>query len=251
MSAAPENMWQPEEEPRPPRAGSLLEGLTTCLNTLLRCLCCLEETERWAWVQWVTLGRRCRRCIYRRAPPLPALPTLPMPASQAGHLTCRAPTRREGGQRLLSAHQEALGIEASSSPPRLPLRTSAALPTESAAAAGEAGPLLKGRGPSSSSSSLPSSLPPMPLPFFPAPRHARQGSAGSQHGSGGGGGGGGGNGGESPPPGASPTKQKGKGGSKLSLLEDSEDICPTCGCRRLRGIVVAGRSSGGWTPRCK
>lgn len=173
-------MWQPaEEEPRGPQGASLLDGLTACLNTLLRCLCCigLEDAER------------------------------------------------EGGQRLLSAHQEALGIEASASPPRLPLRTSAALPTSQAAAAGESGPLLKGHGPSSSS--LPSSLPPMPLPFFPPPRHARQGSAGSQHGSGGGGGNGG-SGGESPPPGASPTKQKGKGGSKLSLLEDSEDICPTC-----------------------
>ncbi|PRW57997.1 E3 ubiquitin- ligase [Chlorella sorokiniana] len=177
-------MWEPaEEEPRPQRDSSLLDGLTACLNTLLRCLCCLSLEDG----------------------------------------------EREGGQRLLSAHQEALGIEASASPPRLPLRATAPLPTE-AGAASESGPLLKGRGPSSSSSSLPSSLPPMPLPFFPPPRHGRQGSAGSQHGSGGGSGGngGGGNGGESPPAGASPTKQKGKGGSKLSLLEDSEDICPTC-----------------------
>ena len=153
---------------------------------------------------------------------------------------------------MLSAHQEALGIEASASPPRLPLRTSAALPTSQAAAAGESGPLLKGHGPSSSS--LPSSLPPMPLPFFPPPRHARQGSAGSQHGSGGGGGNGG-SGGESPPPGASPTKQKGKGGSKLSLLEDSEDICPTCehGCQEIAGCNKAGHFVWrlGATERCQ
>lgn len=173
-----------------------------------------------------------------RVPPsrLPAVCSLPThsPVSSG---------RREGGQRLLSSHQEALGIEASSPPQSLPLRVPDAA---AAAAAGEARPLLKGRGPTSSSSSLqPSSLPPMPLPFFPAAQHARQGSAGSQHGGGGGGGTGGG--GESPPAGSSPTKKR-KAGSKLSLQEDAEDICPTCepaGCRKGRGDAPRGRAGGG------
>ena len=127
----------------------------------------------------------------------------------------------EGGQRLLSVHQEAssLGIEASAaSPPRLPM-----------VGASERGPLLKGQGPSSSSrgSLQPAASPPMPPPFFPAAtrRHKRRSSDASRHSGSASSASSPGGGGSPKAAGSGKGEVEGQGG--LPLVED-EDICPTC-----------------------
>lgn len=118
-----------------------------------------------------------------------------------------------------------MGIEASASPPRLPLN--------------DRMPPLKGLASTSRSSSLqPSASPPMPQPFFPAPqpqRHKRSGSDGSRPGGGGG-----------SPEGASPKAGAKRSASGLSLLDD-DDVCPTC-LDAYTGGTQQGRRRG--RPRC-
>jgi hypothetical protein len=163
-------------------------------------------------------------CSYRAAAGVGAL-CLPVPPHRRARCFCAAVARwpspqhmpdcREGGQRLLSTQQESaaslgLGIEASASPPRLPRSE-------------ERGALLKGQGPASSSSGglQTAASPPMPPPFFPPAARHKHGGSGSP-------------GGDSPAAGASPKagkqqqQDKDKGGSKLSLFEDDDDMCPTC-----------------------